>query len=223
MTALIRYDAARAALEACVAVDEVKEWADKAAAFEAYARQAKDKDMRKMAIDIRLRAKRRLGELMAAQKAAGGARVGRPRKNGLAANPITLGEVGIDKNLAHEARRAAALSPEAFEAAIETRKAAVDQPDFGRKAAEVEPFDAQAELIENAAEAMAIVAADDQLRAAMDEVAKAKREAKTISGLYGALKAEVSAHKRETAKWMAKARKSALCKACKINLERDDE
>ena len=88
---------------------------------------------------------------------------------------------------------------------------------------EPEPFDADAEFIEHAAEAMEIIMADDRLLAAFKEVAKAKREAKTASELYAGLKAEVNAHKRNAAKWEAKAKKSALCKAWKVALERDDE
>lgn len=211
MKTLVRYDAARSALEACVAVDEVKDWANAAAAAEAYARQAKDKDMRKMAIDIRMRAKKRLGELMAAQKLARG----RPSKR-VGRQPITLAEAGIDKNLAHEARIAAAMAPEAFEAAIEAKKAAVDHPDFARTAAD-------AELLDLAAEAMTIVDADDRLKAAMVEIAKAKTEVKTISALYDSVKGEVAAFKRDATRWMKKAKKSATCKACKVALERDDE
>lgn len=43
MSALVRYDAACRAIAECKAVDEVKSWADKAAAMQAYGRIAKDK------------------------------------------------------------------------------------------------------------------------------------------------------------------------------------
>jgi hypothetical protein len=217
---MVKYDAARAALVACASTDEVLDWEDHAAACEAYARQAKDNEMRKLAVEIRMRAKRRLGELMAEQKAAGGMKVGRPKKNGVTNTPISLAEAGIDKNLAKEARAAAAMPPDVFEQAIETRKAAVDQPDFGRTE---KAFDANAELLEHAAEAMAIIGSDDIAKAALEEAIKAKRETKAVSALYDALKGEVAAYKREISKWMGKAKASAVCKACKVNLERDDE
>lgn len=221
MKTLVKYDAARAALEACASVDEVKEWADEAAAREAYARQAKDNGMRKMALDIRMRAKRRLGELMALQKATHGMnKGGRPKKTGVSETPVSLSEVGIDKNLARESRIAAAMTPEAFETAVEARRAAIDHPGRDEKP---EEFDANAELAESAAEALAIIDADDKLKAAWDEVEKAKRKTRAISALYDTMAAEVAALKREAKRWMKKAKKSATCKACRVALERDDE
>ena len=70
MTALIKYEAACLALAECKAVDEVKSWVDKAAAMHAYGRMAKDKTLEVDAAEIRIRAERRLGELIAAQKAS---------------------------------------------------------------------------------------------------------------------------------------------------------
>jgi hypothetical protein len=63
-----------------------------------------------------MRAERRLGEMMAEQKATVGlAPPGRP-KIGVSETPIskppTLAEAGIDKNLAKKARKLAALFPE---------------------------------------------------------------------------------------------------------------
>ena len=98
---------------------------------------------------------------------------------------------------------------------VTAKKAAVDHPD----AKEREPYDPREEAYEFAAEAMTIIEADDRLKAAMAEVTKAKRETKTISALYDSLKSEVAAHQRQASHWMRKAKRSALCAACKASLE----
>jgi hypothetical protein len=58
------YDAAQRALAACERVDECKDWSDKAAALAAYARMAKNDNLRVMALRIQARAERRCGELL---------------------------------------------------------------------------------------------------------------------------------------------------------------
>jgi hypothetical protein len=58
------YVAARTALAECQSVDECKDWADKAAALAAYAKQAEDIELEQMAARIRARAMRRAGELL---------------------------------------------------------------------------------------------------------------------------------------------------------------
>ena len=119
--ALCRYDVACRALAEAKAVDDIVEVVGQANAVHAYARQAKNRQMEIDAAEIRIRAERRLGELMAAQKASiGPAPAGRrPVKIGLNQNPITkppsLTEAGIDKNLAHRARTYAAVPTERFE------------------------------------------------------------------------------------------------------------
>lgn len=58
------YQNARNALAECQAIDECKDWADKAAALASYAKQAEDIELEQMAARIRARAMRRAGELL---------------------------------------------------------------------------------------------------------------------------------------------------------------
>jgi len=119
---LVRYEAACRAISEAVAVDEVKDIHDAAKAMAAAARIAKNKQAEADMMEIRFRAERRLGELMAAQRdTVGLAPAGRP-KIGLDDNPIskpvTLAEAGIDKNLADRARKYAAVPEKDFEARL---------------------------------------------------------------------------------------------------------
>jgi hypothetical protein len=76
---LARYDAACRAVAECRSIDEAKDLRDQAEAIRVYAHQAKNRDMEIDAAEIRIRAERRLGELIAAQKASVGlARGGQP-------------------------------------------------------------------------------------------------------------------------------------------------
>ena len=114
---LVRYEAALAAVAAARSVDEVKDIRDKAAAMAAYARMAKDKQLELDAAEIRIRATRRVGEMMAVQPKAAG---GQPYQSTgvsktLVERPATLAETGIDKNLAKDARACAAIPKEKFE------------------------------------------------------------------------------------------------------------
>lgn len=124
---LARYDAACRAVAEARSVDEVKDIHDRAVAMGAYARQAKNRDLEADALEIRLRATRRLDQLRQAQKdtvglATGGEHGGRVGIDGLRNNPSnarpTLAGQGIDKNLAHQARVLGAMDDAAFERTI---------------------------------------------------------------------------------------------------------
>jgi N6-adenosine-specific RNA methylase IME4 len=125
---LALYDAARAALAEAKRVDEVKDIRDKAIAMAAYARQGKNRDLEADAVEIRMRATRRLDELRRAQAETVGLNQGAAaggKKNGPRGSLIdprdlrpTLASQAIDKHLAHDARVLGALSEEDFEQAV---------------------------------------------------------------------------------------------------------
>ena len=128
MTNLVLYDAACRAIVDAKAVDEVKHIRDIHMAMATYARQAKNHDMEADAVEIRMRATRRIDQLRQAQKESvglnqGTAGAGRPSLGGLNGNPPkddrpTLASQGIDKNLAHQARTLGAMTEEKFEKVV---------------------------------------------------------------------------------------------------------
>ncbi|MGY3117682.1 hypothetical protein ACVWXQ_001619 [Bradyrhizobium sp. S3.14.4] len=77
MTELVRYEAARRALAEAVAVDEVAGIRSQAEALRYAARIAGDKQLEIQAAQIRFRAERKMGELLAAANEAGQLRRGR--------------------------------------------------------------------------------------------------------------------------------------------------
>lgn len=128
---LMRYDAACRAVAEAKSIDEVKDFRDKAEAMRAYAKQAKNKQLEIDASEIRFRAERRIGELMAAQRdTVGLAPAGRPREIGSETDPIirppTLSEAGIDKHLADRARKYAAVPEQEFESILADRRERIE-------------------------------------------------------------------------------------------------
>jgi hypothetical protein len=120
--ALPRYDEICRAVREAKTVDEVDEIIGRAEAIRAYAKQARNRQLELDAAEIRLRAERRLGELMqGAGRTIGKAKGGQPYQltaTGLRQNPVgtpTLAEAGIDKNLAHRARSGVAVPEQKFE------------------------------------------------------------------------------------------------------------
>lgn len=112
------YEAMVAAIAAVKAVDEAKDIADRAEAMRVYARQAKNRDAEIDAAEIRIRAERRIGELIGEAKAVGQIAEGRPR----AENPATregfsrvaLADAGIDHKLSSRAQQLAKLPDDEF-------------------------------------------------------------------------------------------------------------
>jgi phage N-6-adenine-methyltransferase len=128
---LVRYEAARNALAECVRVDEVKMIHDKAMAMQVYARQAKDRELIGYATEIRLRAERCAGELLAGMEKAKGTRgqlIGRSVIGGNITEPPideipTLPEMGISKKQSSQWQKLAGLDEPEFETHVEEIKA----------------------------------------------------------------------------------------------------
>ena len=118
-------------LDSCETVAEVKNFLADIAAMVAWAKAQDDPHVEAAAIEWKMRAERKLGQLMAAQKAAG-LMAPPPGLNQYSREedrvfkkpeaPATLLEAGIDKNLAHRAREAAALPEAEFEDKIAERR-----------------------------------------------------------------------------------------------------
>lgn len=121
MNQLVRYEQARYALAECQRVDEVKDIRDKAEAMAAYARQAKDTELIQYATEIKVRAERRAGELLA-QAAATGERAPQGRVSPAEPKPTTLTDLGITSNQSSRWQSLAGMSEEHFETAVATAK-----------------------------------------------------------------------------------------------------
>jgi hypothetical protein len=115
---LVRYEAACKALAAAVSADEVKDIRNAADAMRAAARIAKNKQLEVDAAEIRIRAERRLGELLQEQKKTVGLhKGGRPKTsaNQEEVSSISLPEAGIDHKLSSRAQKLAAVPKQEFE------------------------------------------------------------------------------------------------------------
>ena len=112
---LIRYEAARSALQAAQSVDEVKDIRDKAQAMAAYARQAKDTELVEWATEIKVRAERRAGELLHET----GLLEGRPKK---ASTDTRLSDLGISYDQSSRWQKLAAIPEDRFEQAVAAAK-----------------------------------------------------------------------------------------------------
>lgn len=123
MNGLTKYDAARHALQIASNVDEVKDIRDKAEAMAAYARQAKDTELVEWATEIKVRAERRAGQMLAEMpKQDGGHAKKITRSHDSTEFPKTLAEIGISKNESSRWQKLAAVPDDQFEQAVAAAK-----------------------------------------------------------------------------------------------------
>lgn len=122
-TQLVRYEQARTALAAVHSYDEVKDIMDQAERAAVYARQANDSDLIKYATEIRVRAQRRAGEMLAqTEKAVGSLKRGPVVVADDHGKPATLADMGITKDQSSNWQALASMSEEHFEATVEAAK-----------------------------------------------------------------------------------------------------
>lgn len=118
---LLKYDEACRAVAEARTVDEARELASKADAVRIYARQAKNRDLECDAAEIRIRAERRLGELLLDEREAGRISVGQPPKNAPSEGEFSrlkLSDAGVDNHLSARAQAVARLPREDFEGSL---------------------------------------------------------------------------------------------------------
>jgi hypothetical protein len=135
-----QYRITRNSLEKMTKIDPVAKIRNKAIAMEVYAYQAKDKELVAYATEIKMWATRRIGKLMEEQRAAGklakgtkgnfagkklkaskGKGKGKGSSGAVATTPpeeASLAKQGVSNELAKQARKAAAMAEEKFEAGV---------------------------------------------------------------------------------------------------------
>lgn len=120
MTDLIKYDAARHALQQAVEIDDVKNIRDKAQAMAAYARQANDTKLVEWATEIKVRAERKAGQMLSEMPKNPG-----KLKNSSWSHDTTttkLSDLNITKDQSSRWQRLAAVPDDQFEKAISAAK-----------------------------------------------------------------------------------------------------
>jgi len=121
-TALVRYDAARRALAEALRFDDIKQIRDVAVAAQEYARQAKDSELIDNATEIRKRAERRAGEVLAEMKVNGERHEQGQGVKSRAATLPKLSDIGITKTQSSRWQQLAKMPADSFEAHVAAAK-----------------------------------------------------------------------------------------------------
>lgn len=124
--ALLRVEEARALLAECMRVDEAKDIRDKAEAIAIYLREQKaSREAQNDAAEIKLRAERRLGELLKEQKEDGQRQAAhRPKESSpTTLSRPTLADLGISRDHSSHWQQVARVPDAAFESYIAQQRA----------------------------------------------------------------------------------------------------
>jgi hypothetical protein len=117
------YEAAQRAIAECERVDECKTWGDKAAAIAAYARMAKNDNLRLMALRIQQRATRRMGELLKQTSSASEANLVQNHREAGSGPSETRTQIaaaaGLSDRQRKQAIRVANVPADEFESAVD--------------------------------------------------------------------------------------------------------
>ena len=129
---LVMLDTAKASLASLNRVDAVKDLRDKAQAIQAYMKQSGDSlELQNSAAEVKIRAERRIGELLAEMPKNTGAQGVGPSPEALrlqsATAMPTLADMGIEKTLAHRCQKAATIPEPVFETYIQSTKEQKDE------------------------------------------------------------------------------------------------
>ena len=117
---LIALDRARQWLVSAGSIEEVNELRARAEAVRIYTRQAElGKEAENAAAEIRLRAERRVGELLRQTPKNVG---GRPRETGRGDRPVSLGQLGVSKDESSAFQRMAKIPEDDFEGRLTTAR-----------------------------------------------------------------------------------------------------
>ena len=120
---LVIYDKMRQAIEQCSKVDEVVDVRNKALALALYRKQVGDHEAEKKLAAIRIRAERRIGELLREMRESGERDAGKggdrkSRSVETTVKPKTLSDLGVSKDQSSKFQQLAAIPQESFERAI---------------------------------------------------------------------------------------------------------